>query len=89
RLTDDFALCTRTRNASSSPGSPQKPRSVAKRRSRPKVGPLGRGGGHTNPDFLGIPVWLPLLWGFAMVTLRRVVFTLEHKFRTKVRKLLK
>ncbi len=32
---------------------------------------------YTLPNFLGIPVWLPLLWGFAAVTLRRLLSTLE------------
>ena len=27
---------------------------------------------YSNPSFLGIPVWLPLLWGFAGVMIARI-----------------
>lgn len=44
---------------------------------------------YTVPNFLGIPLWLPLLWGFAAVTLRRLLSTLEKRSQKRVRKLLK
>jgi hypothetical protein len=31
----------------------------------------------TEPDFLGMPYWLPLLWGEVAIALRRVVWVLE------------
>ena len=30
---------------------------------------------YTNPDFLGIPMWLPLAWGFVSVMLLRIAET--------------
>lgn len=27
---------------------------------------------YSNPSFIGIPIWLPLLWGIAGITLRRI-----------------
>ena len=27
---------------------------------------------YTNPSFLGIPIWLPLVWGLAVVLIKRV-----------------
>ncbi len=34
---------------------------------------------YADPMFLGIPVWLPLLWGFAGVLLRRIAETIVKK----------
>jgi len=31
---------------------------------------------YSNPSFLGIPFWLPLLWGFAGVMLTRIARTI-------------
>tara|TARA_Y100000034_G_C6526451_1_gene226723 strand:+ start:54 stop:401 length:348 start_codon:yes stop_codon:yes gene_type:complete len=30
---------------------------------------------YANPTFLGIPIWLPLVWGFVLVTIVRVAET--------------
>jgi len=30
---------------------------------------------YTNPSFLGIPVWLPLAWGLAVVLVKRIAET--------------
>lgn len=31
----------------------------------------------TNPDFLGIPVWLPIVWGYGFVAMKRIGFVLK------------
>ena len=31
---------------------------------------------YANPSFLGIPIWLPLAWGFAVVMIKRVAETI-------------
>ena len=33
---------------------------------------------YTNPTFLGIPVWLPVLWGFAAIVLSRIARTIKR-----------
>ncbi|MEK9173282.1 MAG: hypothetical protein AAB594_01760 [Patescibacteria group bacterium] len=31
-----------------------------------------------NPDFAGIPIWLPLAWGYGFVAMKRIGFHLRH-----------
>jgi len=26
----------------------------------------------TNPDFLGIPIWLPVVWGYGFIAMKRI-----------------
>jgi hypothetical protein len=33
---------------------------------------------YTKPTFLGIPMWLPLLWGFAAIVLSRIARTIRN-----------
>ncbi len=33
---------------------------------------------YNNPSFLGIPIWLPLIWGMAALCLRRFVVGLKE-----------
>ena len=46
------------------------------------IGPVGEAiciyfgaWGYTNPTFLGIPMWLPLVWGSAVTVIKRFVET--------------
>lgn len=33
----------------------------------------------TNPDFFGIPVWLPFAWGYSLMVMKRIgVIVYEH-----------
>ncbi len=32
----------------------------------------------TNPDFLGIPMWLPIAWGYGFVAMKRIGFILRY-----------
>ena len=34
-----------------------------------------------NPIFLGIPVWIPLIWAYGLVTLRRILVICETYIR--------
>ena len=33
---------------------------------------------YTNPTFLGIPCWLPLVWGLSVVLIKRIMETLNE-----------
>ena len=32
----------------------------------------------TNPDIFGIPVWLPIAWGYGFVAMKRIGLLLRH-----------
>jgi hypothetical protein len=35
---------------------------------------------YSNPSFLGIPAWLPFVWGISFLSIRRVSETIIQKF---------
>ena len=32
----------------------------------------------SNPNFLGIPIWLPIVWGYGFVAMKRIGFILKN-----------
>ena len=32
----------------------------------------------TNPNFFGVPIWLPIVWGYGFVAMKRVGFILKN-----------
>lgn len=41
---------------------------------------------YSNPTLLGVPIWLPLLWGIAVVFIKRVADTLVKSLNGKLSK---
>lgn len=38
---------------------------------------------YSNPTFLGIPIWLPVLWFLAIMFIKRITETIKHMLKIR------